>query len=473
MKIRRSVASAAGLLMLASSLSEAGTAAATPAAPAAVSVTSPARSVAAKSAARYTPARNYAVPPGTYFSFPNTNAADKFAIRNRVLFTIQGVWGGPHDRNGLPLPTNGAIRIASWSFNDLALARALVAAYKRGASVQVTAAATRNKGDRAWRLLQKTLGQSYYKPGVAGSAEKVSYARDCRGACRGAGGTPHAKYFLFDNVGTAHARHIVMQTSMNLTSMGYKGQWNQARVFQSPAIYDHFMRVFREVRLNRPVLSSYRRYISPNVLDIFFPFRSATAATDPVMQALNQTRCTGSTGATSRTIVRVIQYAIYDSRGVWIAKKLRALWNEGCDVRIIYAIATRPVLQVLRNGSGRGAIPMKQSVITNDLREIVKYNHSKWMTISGSWGSSTDNDVTFAGSGNWSSAALTNDEQMQQIVDHKTVSAHMAAFNKTWAQNSSHSPGYGIKGSEGRLTPQGDSIPWGHGAFKFMSPEGG
>src|SRR5665811_1962927 len=95
-----------------------------------------------------------------------------------------------------------------------------------------------------------------------------------------------------------------------------------------------------------------RRYSTGPVLDIFFPFRGATATTDPVMQALSQVRCAGATaGGSSRT-----------------------------QIRIIYAIATRPVLQILRNGSGRGAIPMKQSVITNGRREIVKYNHSKWMT---------------------------------------------------------------------------------------------
>jgi hypothetical protein len=467
----------AGLVVLAGTLSVSGTAAATPsvAAPAARPASALQPTIAVKTArSAWSPARNYAVPPGSYFSFPNAGKANKYAIRNRVLFTIQGVWGGPRDRNGLPLPSNGSIRIASWSFNDMALAKALVAAHRRGASVQITAAASRNKGDKAWRFLKKNLGQRYYKAGVAGSAEKVSYARDCRGACRGSGGTPHSKFFLFDNVGASHKRRIVMQTSMNLTKMGFQGQWNQSRVFHNAYIYDHFMRIFREMRLNQPVSSSYRRYSTGPVLDIFFPFRGATATTDPVMQALNQVRCAGATaGGSSRTQIRIIQYAIYDNRGVWIAKKLRSLWNAGCNVQIIYAIATRPVLQILRNGSGRGAIPMRQSVITNGQREIVKYNHSKWMTIAGNWGSSTGNYVTFTGSANWSSAAFGNDEQMQQIVDYNTARAHLANFGRTWAQRSSHAPGYGIKGSEGRLTPQGNSVPWGQGAFKYLSPEGG
>jgi hypothetical protein len=193
------------------------------------------------------------------------------------------------------------------------------------------------------------------------------------------------------------------------------------------------------------------------------------------MQVLNQTRCTGSTaGGNGRTRVRVINYAIYDSRGLWLAKKLRSLWNAGCDVAIIYSLSTRPVLSVLRNGSGRGPIPMRQSVITNSSREIVKYNHSKWMSIAGNWGGSTASYVTFGGASNWSTSAFYNDEQMQQINAYSTARAHLLNFNRTWAQGSSHAPGFGIKGSEGRLLPPGNSntIPWGKGAFKYLSPNG-
>ncbi len=191
------------------------------------------------------------------------------------------------------------------------------------------------------------------------------------------------------------------------------------------------------------------------------------------MQVLNQTRCTGSTaGSNGRTKIRVINYAIYDSRGVWLAKKLRSLWNAGCDVSIIYSLSTRPVLAILRNGSGRGPVPMRQSVITNGKREIVKYNHSKWMTIAGNWGGSTATYLTYAGSTNWSNAAFGNDEQIQLINAYGTTRAHMLNFNRTWAQRSSHAPGYGVRPREARLLPPGNTIPFGKGAFKYLSPNG-
>ena len=108
----------------------------------------------------------------------------------------------------------------------------------------------------------------------------------------------------------------------------------------------------------------------------------------------------------------MLQYAIYDDRGLWLSKKLRSLWNAGCDVQIIYSLATRPVLAILRNSSGRGGIPMRQSVIKNGAGEIVKYNHSKWMTITGRWGGSSAAYVTFTGSANWADPAFGDDEPL-------------------------------------------------------------
>ena len=163
---------------------------------------------------------------------------------------------------------------------------------------------------------------------------------------------------------------------------------------------------------------------------------------------------------------------------MWIAKKLRNLWNRGCDIKMIYAVSSRPVISILRNGSGRGRIPLRQSVITNKKREIVKYNHSKWMTITGRYGTSTGAWMTMSGSANWSIFAFTGDEQVQTINSRNQALRHINAFNITWSQKSSHAPGYGIKGSEARMTEAQRIalIPaeptWGRGIYKYLSPAG-
>jgi len=408
------------------------------------------------------PSTNYVFPPTSYFAYPNRGAAARQAIRLRVLNTIRSVWGGPKTPRGLTYEGNGSIRIATWTLADWEVARALVAAQRRGVSVQIVAARQANKDHKQWKYLKQHLGQRLYIPGKAGSRDKVSFARECSGACRGPGGTAHAKYFMFDNVGSGHTRNVVVQSSMNLTTMGYKGQWNQAFGTRSAAIYDAFMTIYRQTRVGRVSGSSYRNFTAGTIISRFFPLPGGNARNDPVMRMLNRTSCAG------HTKIRIIQYAIYGSRGTYLAKKLRSMWSRGCDIRIIYAVSSRPVISILRNASGRGRIPMKQSVITNRRREIVKYNHSKWMTIMGPQGSYTQ-----SGSANWSDFAFTGDEQMQEIKSRFQASRHNAVFDVTWRQRSSHPPMYGKKGHEGRIMWDIPPQPtFGKGIYKYLSPNG-
>jgi hypothetical protein len=424
------------------------------------------------------PRRNYVIPPGSYFSYPNRSKAERVAIRKRVLATIQSVWGGRRNSLGTPLPANGTIRIATWSFDDWDMAKALVAARKRGVSVQVVAAKGANKDHRAWRWLRKRLGQKLYRPGYPVTREMYSYARACKGACRGPGGTPHAKYFLFNNVGVRHARNVTVQTSMNLTGMAYQGQWNQAQVMHSTRVYNDYMAVFRQARLGQPLAQPYHVKALGPVVNYFFPRPGATAAQDPVMQILNGVSCTGATtgSGSGRTMIRIIQYAIYGERGVWIAKKLRSLWDAGCDIAIIYSVSSRPVLSILRKHTRRGAIPMRQSVVKDSWGNIVKYNHSKWMTIAGRWGAAPAAYVTFSGSANWANLAFGDDEQMQRISSRTEALRHLANFKKTWKQKTSNPPAFGRVVSFGRLMapfPQDEEeIPeepvFGEGIYRYL-----
>ncbi len=441
-----------------------------PTASAASASLSAARSTAGQARVNYVPTSR------AYFSYPNRKV-DRMVIRNRVLRTIQSTWGGPRTPGGLARSANGTIRIATWSFKDWAIAKALVGARNRGVSVQVVAAKGANKDSGPWRYLRRQLGGRLYKPGHKNTRELVSFARQCSGACRGPGGTPHAKYFLFDKVGNSKTRYVVFQTSMNLTRFAYTNQWNQAQVMKSSRVYSDYQTVYRQARIGRPVGQPYRvRAISSAVYDYFFPRPGARSAQDPVMQILNRVACTGAgSGGTAnhRTRIRVIQYAMYGDRGVWLAKKLRSLWGRGCDVRMIYSLATRPVLQIMRSRSGRGPIPMRQSVIKNRSGEITSYNHSKWMTIGGRWGSSRNTWLTFSGSANWSLLAFGSDEQMQRIHSRAQTILHMQAFNKTWSQKTSKVPPSGrllSARSAGISGVPEDAPTWGKGAYRYMQP---
>jgi hypothetical protein len=423
------------------------------------------------------PPANYVPTSRAYFSYPNRKKSERMVIRNRVLNTIKSTWGGRRTPAGLARAGNGTIRIVTWSFNDWQVARALVAARNRGASVQIVAAQSANKGNKPWRYLRKKLGGRLYQPGHKNTRELVSFARSCRGACRGPGGTAHAKYFLFDRVGARRARSVVFNTSMNLTRFAYTNQWNQAQVMKNGAVYNDFISVFRQARIGRPVSGPYHVKNFGNVADYFFPRPGARAAQDPVMSILGRTHCAGAASGGNRahkTKIRIIQYAMYGDRGLWLAKKLRNLWGLGCDIRLIYGVTSRPVLQVLRSRSGRGKVPMRQSVIKNGSGEIVKYNHSKWMTITGRYGSSRSTWLTFTGSANWALLAFASDEQMQRVYSRSQALFYLNAFNTTWGQKTSKLPPGGRVASFGRGTatpgvPEGEP-DWGRGVYRYMQP---
>jgi phosphatidylserine/phosphatidylglycerophosphate/cardiolipin synthase-like enzyme len=420
------------------------------------------------------PPRNLGTHPGTVVNYPNRGKRLQVTIRQRVLNTINSTWGGPRYSSGSAYPGNGTIRIATWTFDDWAIARALYRAHKRGVSVQVLASKDPNKHHRPWKWLRKHLRTTLYRHGHPETISRWSFARTCRGSCRGHGGTAHAKYFLFRNVGASHVPAITMQTSSNLTRMAYQGQWNQASTSWRSNVHTAFSRVFAEARRDRPVSHSYRRYPGRGITSMFFPRPGTTAPYDPVMRALSHVHCTGTTSggdAKHHTQIRIIQYALYDTRGTWIAKRLRALWAAGCNIKIIYSVSSRSVLEILRSRSGRGPIPMKQSVVRNAAGDIVKYNHSKWMTITGHYGSSTGARVSFAGSANWANLAFSSDEQMELISDYGHTRALLAAFTRTWRQRSSHKPAFGRVPANGR-TLRGGSDPddpgFGRGDLKYL-----
>ncbi|MEO5651966.1 MAG: phospholipase D-like domain-containing protein [Marmoricola sp.] len=470
-------------LLSAGSAAAAAAAAAPAAAPTSVTASAHASTMVNARRAVGAPPLRYTPGARAYFSYPNRSASAAMTIRDRVLKTAKSTWGGPKTRRNLVSPGNGTIRIATWSFNDWAIAKALVAARNRGVSVQVVAAKGANKESGPWRFLKKRLGSRL--PNNASRQERVSFARSCGGSCRGKGGTAHSKYFLFDQVGRGKARGVVFNTSMNLTRFAYTGQWNQAQVVKNAAVHADFMSIFRQTRKGGSVRNPYHVKTIGAYQNIFFPLYNADASDDPVMQILNRTVCAGATsgGTNGRTKIRVIQYAMYGERGVWIAKKLRSLWNSGCDVKIIYSVSSRPVVSLLRNKSGRGAIPMRQSVIRNSSGDIVKYNHSKWMTVTGHWTPSTSAWITFTGSANWSTFAFTGDEQMQRISSRSQAQRYLATFEKTWKQRTSQVPPYGRVTTSGRLlpnavtsdedplvaaAPDGD-IPFGSGIYKYMT----
>ncbi len=440
--------------------------------------------VAAKTATVGRPPQNNAVTPGAVMNYPNRSKSEQTAIRRRILNTINSTWGGGRDSLGAANEGNGTIRMTTWTFFDMGIAKALAKAHARGVSVQVLAARTPNKGSKAMGYLRARLHTKLYHTGHRETRDRWSFLRTCKSSCRGGGGTPHSKYYLFTNVGSRHRATITMSTSMNLTMFAVTNQWNEATTTWSPTVHEQFTQIFKESRIDRKVRGgAYRAYSAGNISSLFFPRPGTSARYDPVMRILNNTHCKGATGggdSMRRTQIRIIQYAMYDKRGVWIAKRLRQLWNEGCNIKLIYSAMSSPPFNILRAGSRRGPIPMKRSIIRNNTGFISSYNHNKWMTVSGVYGSTKNAYVVMSGSANWGNAAFKGDEQMMVIRDAGLTRAHMKSFGKTWRQGSSQSPHPGtiVRGKRviaGGTNEKPGELPTklelGKGAYKFLQDD--
>ena len=227
------------------------------------------KSLAIRAAAGEPPS-NYVVGNGSYFSYPNTSSAT--AIRNRVLRTINSTWGKYTDPADGQMK-RGKIYMTTWSFNDWGVRDALVEAAKRGATVRIIAAEGINRTEnyQPWKSLKATINR--LKRGNFSNPDPNNIARECSGFCRGGAGTPHSKFFLFDRVGSGRARHVVIQSSMNLTRFAFNGQWNQATVWRpAERLYNLFQLIHNQMatRQNRGGGAYVRRGVS-GVTNIFYP----------------------------------------------------------------------------------------------------------------------------------------------------------------------------------------------------------
>lgn len=316
-------------------------------------------------------------------------------------------------------PRGAKIRIATWNLRSDDIVDSLIWAHQRGASVRLIIDAGNanvenpNEGFDRLKLALERRNQGRL-------LSMTSWAKRCKGSCRGASGIAHTKMFLFSKVGR-RAKWVSMFGSANATDLAAGYQWNDIYTLKNRRpLWDRFEAVFNEMALDAPAPEPYEEFGPSNRKATVFPYAGSGATNnDPVLWELAKVRCQGSTHGASKggkTLVRIAMTAMSDERGIALAQRLRQMWERGCNVRIIYAVMGNQVLDVLRNKSGRGPIPLRQ--IAQDWNEdglYDRYLHMKVLTIAGVYDGNTAANVTFNGSANWTSMALKSDEVGMRI----------------------------------------------------------
>ncbi len=390
--------------------------------------------------APHLPPDTYAPPDGTRFNHPFVRSSAE-NIRNHILRTIRSV------------PSGGSINLAEFGLNDNQIVDALIAARKRGVVVQVVAnnhnltnSIANLPPSPSFVRLYNTLGHSTRHARMA--ADRVSFAKICHSSCRGNGGNVHYKLFLFSSAGEFNPRTgaevpgkvkhwVTMMGSPNLTTKAAYGQWNHLDTYSNKATYDYYMSWFRQMRADTPLKHPFEQATTGSVHSWTFPKPGTTASNDPLMQGLNGIHCKGATGGTGiqgRTKVRVGAYVFFDSRGRWVAQKLRSLWNAGCDVAIEYSIMGDAVKQILYSPSGRGRIPMRQVVTFFNDGTINAYDHAKYITVSGHYGSNHTAYITWTGTTNISNLGFSSDDTQQVWRSKARFLSYSRDFYTVWRE---------------------------------------
>jgi phosphatidylserine/phosphatidylglycerophosphate/cardiolipin synthase-like enzyme len=109
-------------------------------------------------------------------------------------------------------------------------------------------------------------------------------------------------------------------------------------------------------------------------------------------------------------------HAWNDRRGTYLAQKIRSLYANGCDVRLMYGYAGAKVRATVANKTRRGYVPVHTTGYdTNDDGFIDLYTHQKQLLINGNYARDPSTRMVVTGSSNWNDEGLRGDEEIFQM----------------------------------------------------------
>ena len=348
------------------------------------------RQVAAK------PNPAYVVKPGITFNHPFRHGK-RGKIHRRIVKALKNA------------PAGASVRVITWNFDSPYLARKFIAAHQRGVSVQIimSRGLARSQGgnpQRSYPMMMRAFARDNDRP-----RELRSWIRTCKQTCRGRRGSMHPKLMLVSRSGATN--WIVMQGSGNFTGAAAVQQFNDwTTVTENKALYDGWMHMWNQAVQDRnfPVL----RFTVGNITSMFAPHRGNV---DPALSVLNKVQCTGATNTPSgRTKVRVANAVWGEERGARIARKVRQLRDQGCDVEIVFMMMQRRIRHILR---GMRAKQMVYILGAEADKFKDRYVHMKGLAVQGHVDGRPDGNVVLSSSENWTRLGWHSDEQNIIIRD--------------------------------------------------------
>ena len=354
---------------------------------------------------------------GAKFNVPRADkTANMLRLEHQVIGAIR------HARK------NSLIRFAMFSFDRKPVADALIDAKRRGVSVQVLV--NDHEVTHAQRMLRRRLGTNRHHK---------NWIYQCKNGCRSSGENLHSKFFLFSHTGGA--RNVVMTGSVNMKLNGAKNQYNDLwTINDREKLFSLFDTYFRQLKRDQVAKPTYWSEAVGRMKLFVTPYPNYNARRDPIMRILRKVKCHGARGHTGnhgRTVIHVVMHSWGEDRGEYIARRLRNLYGNGCDVKLLYGFAGARMRRELARPTRRGLVPIRSTGYdTNSDGELDLYTHQKNLTISGHYEDDRSTNIVVTGSSNWTVDGMHGDEMIFKINGMRAYPAYAADFRWLWNKRS-------------------------------------
>lgn len=410
-RLRSRIVAVAVLGLLAPLLAVASSSAA-PTRPAAAAPTkaasAPVKTGAAGAAAR----DNYTPPSGVKINNPLGGKRAKRRNIRHINRTIDST------------PRGQKITVASWNIRAWSFTMALIRAHRRGVTVRVVMAYSNANPPKHPNPQFFRMYRAFKKGNKKRPKSRRSWIRRCRGACRGPHGIAHTKTYLFSKAGKR--RNIIIYGSNNATDTAARWQWNDLYTLKGkPRMYRGLRNVILKMGRDNGAKQPFRMWGNKKVRLFTYPYAGKGTPGDPILRNLKRVKCRGAKNTRhGRTVIRIAQTAMTYKRGKRLANRLRKMKNNGCDIRVIYAMFGNGVLKAL------GPIPRRHLAVDWDGDGLYdRYLHTKIMTVRGHYKKSRKASFVWNGSANLTTNALLSDEVLGRITIPRVVRRYQKWIN--------------------------------------------
>ena len=382
------------------------------------------------------PWKRWKAPRGPVFNDPHLRKGH-FRIERKLIQTIK------HARKG------STIRIAVYSFDRMPVARALIAAHKRGVKVQMLL-------NDHW----DTPAMQAVRARIGTKRTSKSFIYKCKAGCRSARNeynNMHSKFYSFSRAG--RSKDVLAVGSHNLTRNADIHQWNDLYFTSGDhELFRQFVSLFNDMRKDYSERQPARFFCGTPANGVAcddsidkhtvwaFP-KPSGPKNDVVLDTLGKVQCLtpNASGGRTRTRLALSMHTMRGKRGDYLAAAIRQKWAEGCKVRVMYGLIGYHTKRVLGAPTRRGRIPLRSTGLdyntednfdlNNDGKDdliLSFYSHQKYLTIQGTYNGVPDTDMVVTGTANWASLSPGNDELYMTVRGSKVVRKYVKNFDYQW-----------------------------------------